>query len=52
MTIGPPTAPYWRIAACALAAALAATLGACGQDNRYVRLPRTHAPKIGVIAVC
>ena len=45
MTIGPPTAPYWRIAACALAAALAATLGACGQDNRYVAPP---PPKVTV----
>ena len=45
MTIGPPTAPYWRIAACALATALAATLGACGQDNRYVAPP---PPKVTV----
>jgi multidrug efflux pump subunit AcrA (membrane-fusion protein) len=45
MTIGPPTAPYWRIAACTLATALAATLGACGQDNRYVAPP---PPKVTV----
>ena len=45
MTIGPPTAPYWRIAACALAGALAVTLGACGQDNRYVAPP---PPKVTV----
>jgi RND family efflux transporter MFP subunit len=45
MTVGPPTAPYWRIAACTLATALAATLGACGQDNRYVAPP---PPKVTV----
>jgi RND family efflux transporter MFP subunit len=45
MTIGAPTAPYWRIAACTLATALAATLGACGQDNRYVAPP---PPKVTV----
>jgi predicted small lipoprotein YifL len=39
MTIGPPPAPYRRIVVCTLAAALAATLAACGQDNRYVAPP-------------
>lgn len=45
MTIGPPPAPHRRIVACTLAAALAATLTACGQDNRYVAPP---PPKVTV----
>ena len=45
MTIGPPPAPHRRIVACTLAAALAATLTACGQDNRYVAPP---PPKVKV----
>ena len=45
MTIGPPPAPYHRIVVCTLAAALAATLTACGQDNRYVAPP---PPKVTV----
>ena len=45
MTIGPPPAPYRRIVVCTLAAALAATLAACGQDNRYVAPP---PPKVTV----
>ena len=45
MTIGPPPAPHRRFVACTLAAALAATLAACGQDNRYVAPP---PPKVTV----
>jgi RND family efflux transporter MFP subunit len=38
-------APCWRIVACISVVALAAILGACGQDNRYVAPP---SPKVTV----
>ena len=45
MTIGLPPAPHRRMVACTLAAALAAMLAACGQDNHYVAPP---PPKVTV----
>src|SRR3981081_4462713 len=45
MTMGSPMAPCWRIVACISVVALAAILGACGQDNRYVAPP---SPKVTV----
>lgn len=45
MTMGPLADRYWRLAAHVTAAALLATLAACGQENRYVAPP---PPKVTV----
>ncbi|MGZ3284776.1 MAG: efflux RND transporter periplasmic adaptor subunit, partial [Xanthobacteraceae bacterium] len=45
MTISPQTVPCRRAAVCTFVVALAAMLGACGQDNRYVAPP---PPKVTV----